>query len=179
MTLSHCRSAPPTIAFDAKLFFLGNDGLRYQGELFSGKLRRENSQTERVETYLSGKRNGLIVEYFRQSGRVSKQMYFADGKRVGLHRGYYPSGERQFEMNYLDGVYHGDVTYWYRSGQVYTYTLYERGKVKGHKMWRKNGRIFANYVMRNGKKVGLNGGKLCLNVKDNPKSDSVSSERSH
>ena len=103
--------------------------------------------------------------------QYSKSQHHKNGKYIGEHITYWENGKKSKVAQFKDGFQHGDYIEWYTNGKVYTYTLYEMGVVKGHKVWRKNGRIYANYIHKNGQNIGLSGGKLCVNAKDLPKSN--------
>jgi antitoxin component YwqK of YwqJK toxin-antitoxin module len=77
------------------------------------------------------------------------------------------SGQPQFEFYFEDGEYHGVAKEWYQNGQAYRTFHYEHGYEQGsQKMWWENGIIRANYVVKNGRRYGLIGLKLCMNPND-------------
>ena len=93
-------------------------------------------------------------------------MYHA-GKKIGKHLGFWENGQPQFEFYFEDGEHHGIAKEWYQNGQPYRTFHYEHGYEQGsQKMWWENGIIRANYVIKNGRRYGLIGLKLCMNPND-------------
>jgi hypothetical protein len=53
----------------------------------------------------------------------------------------------------------------HENGKVYLYKKVEHGKEIGQKIWRADGKIYANYLYKESGLLGLTGGKLCRTVK--------------
>ena len=106
---------------------------------------------------------------------LSKQkngVYFIEisnkqGKKIGKHIGYWEKGNLKFEYHFINGEHDGLLNEWYQSGQRYKEFHYKKGYEEGsEKKWWENGTIRANYVVKNGRRYGLIGLKLCMNPVD-------------
>ena len=107
------------------------------------------------------KKNGTPINKSLQSGIIELE------KKIGKHIGYWENGQPQFEFYFEDGEHHGVAKEWYQNGQTYRTFHYEHGYEQGsQKMWWENGIIRANYVVKNGRRYGLIGLKLCMNPND-------------
>lgn len=100
------------------------------------------------------------------NGQLSTQRWYCFDVKVGLHLGYWESGLPKFKYEIDEfGRYHGEVKEWYASGQLYKHFNYSEGQEVGRQqMWKSDGRIKANYEIKNGEKFGLIGLKRCYTV---------------
>lgn len=142
------------------------NGLLYHGDKpFGGERTFYNGSTKKVGNYLEGKLHGKF-QYFFSSGQLKKDMYYEHGIPLGTHQEFYENGTKKKLVELKEGKHHGDYIEWYKSGQIYAYAKYVNGKEIGYKKWRPNGRIYTNVVIKEGRNIGLPGGKLCLTSKD-------------
>lgn len=108
---------------------------------------------------------GRPVEKWYSNGQIMERRYYVEGKKVGVHMGWWPNGNKRFEYHYSEDMYHGKVREWYENGQLYKRFHYKDGHEEGfQQMWKPDGRIAANYEVRNGRKYGLTGVKNCTSV---------------
>lgn len=108
-----------------------------------------------------------IVEKWYNDGQLMERRCYKDGRRNGLHEGWWPDGSKKFEYHYHNDAYNGEVVEWYEDGQMYRRMNYKDGHEDGRQqMWKPDGRIMANYEMKNGRKYGLAGVKNCTTVWD-------------
>ncbi len=106
-----------------------------------------------------------IVEKWYDDGQMMERRCYVEGRRNGLHEGWWPNGVKRFEYQYKDDVYEGEVVEWYENGQMYRRMQYKDGHEHGmQQMWKADGRLLANYEMKNGRKYGLAGVKNCTTV---------------
>ena len=64
----------------------------------------------------------------------------------------------------INDKYEGEFKEWYSSGLLGKDFHYVKGQEEGsQRLWWDNGTVRANYVIRDGKKYGLIGMKLCTN----------------
>lgn len=137
----------------------------FRDQPFSGILVSNLMTGTRLKIpYLNGMRDGVMQEWFANGQLAAERPYQADIK-IDKHRGWYENGALRFEYNFSAGEHDGDFWEWYESGQVYRYKKYDKGREIGLKVWRKNGRIYLNYVAFKGQNYGLLGGRLCITVK--------------
>ncbi len=146
---------------------LENGVLLYKSKSFTGFLNHYDkvNQTQNRTHYLSGKKDGKELKKYRND-QIAEERFFRKGMKVGTHKSFWPNGIPKFEYHFNDeGVYHGNFKEWYTNGQLAKEFHYVQGKEDGpQKMWRYDGKIRANYVVKNGERFGLIGLKKCYAV---------------
>lgn len=150
------------------LFNFHQDTLYYQNTKFSGYAFTlyPSKDTAFIGSYLNGLEEGLQQKNYNNK-KVAETRYYHKGKKVNVHLGYWEDGKPKFEYHFLNGEQHGIEKEWYQNGQPYKVFHYENGYESGsQKMWWENGVIRANYVVKNGRRYGLVGLKLCMNPMD-------------
>lgn len=160
----------PTIfkASADKGFTLHQDTLFHNDIKYSGLVYTlyNAKDTMQVAGFLNGLEEGIQKKWYPNKQIASIRDYHT-GKKIGKHIGYWENGQTQFEFYFEDGEYHGIAKEWYQNGQAYRTFHYEHGYEQGsQKMWWENGIIRANYVVKNGRRYGLVGLKLCMNPND-------------
>ena len=100
-------------------------------------------------------------------GKKQKAGSHVNGKKEGLHEGWWPTGKKKFYFTAYDNEYNGEFYEWYASGLLGKAFHYKAGKEEGsQRLWWDNGTVRANYVVKKGKKYGLLGIKICMNPYD-------------
>ncbi len=162
-------SVPPIFKPSAdKGFTLHQDTLFYNDTKYSGFVYTlyNVKDTMQVAGFLNGLEEGIQKKWHSNKHIASIRDYRV-GKKNGKHIGYWENGQTQFEFYFEDGEHHGVAKEWYQNGQHYRIFHYEHGYEQGsQKMWWENGIIRANYVVKNGRRYGLVGLKLCMNPND-------------
>ena len=151
-----------------KGFTLHQDTLFHNDTKYSGWVYTlyNAKDTMQVAGFLNGLEEGIQKKWYPNKQIASIRDYHT-GKKIGKHIGYWENGQTQFEFYFEDGEYHGIAKEWYQNGQAYRTFHYEHGYEQGsQKMWWENGIIRANYVVKNGRRYGLVGLKLCMNPND-------------
>jgi antitoxin component YwqK of YwqJK toxin-antitoxin module len=144
------------------------DTLYYKNAKYSGTIldQFENGDSAFVGSYLNGIEEGVFKKWYRNKQLREYRTYHA-GKKVGKHVGFWEDGQPKFEFNFIDGELQGIANEWYRNGKAYKAFHYKMGYENGsQKMWWENGIIRANYVVKQGRRYGLIGLKLCMTPKD-------------
>lgn len=152
---------------------MGDTALNQRGELvlyhdqpFNGvtyTLYPTGDTARRVE-YANGKQDGWL-KWWYPNRRVDQMRFFADGKKQGLHKGWWDDGTPKFAYNFVNDEHEGEAKEWFKSGRLFRLFHYKAGHEEGsEKMWWDDGKVRANYVIINGEKFGLFGQKLCVNV---------------
>ena len=86
-----------------------------------------------------------------------------NGKQIA----YWENNKKKFEFTAKDDAYEGELKEWAFNGTLTHLAHYVNGQEEGsQKLWYDNGKIRANYVIKNGKRFGLLGTKNCKNVSD-------------
>jgi antitoxin component YwqK of YwqJK toxin-antitoxin module len=150
------------------LFSFHQDTLYYQNTRYSGYIfdHYENGDSALVGSYLNGIAEGVFKKWYRNNQLAEYRTYHA-GKKVGKHVGFWKDGQPKFEFNFMDGELQGIANEWYQNGQPYKAFHYKMGYENGsQKMWWENGIIRANYVVKQSRRYGLIGLKLCMTPQD-------------
>lgn len=133
-------------------------GRGYTGEW---KNWRPDGSVASVYRYDNGKREGAYTVHTPSGGVLSKGQYkngeldgtqvffqegfrvetpYADGKRNGVQKTWYPDGELRTEAPWVDGVEDGPVTFYFPNGSVESVIPFYRGKREGPmQTWHPNG----------------------------------------
>ena len=75
----------------------------------------------------------------------------------------WPDGRPRIEGTYLRDMRHGEFRTWHENGQLAELRHYFHGREAGHQQaWTKDGVMFLNYEVRDGRRYGLVNSKPCL-----------------
>ena len=150
---------------DSKVTYEGSR-LIYEGKSFSGTVIQKFAAlaVTRETTYSEGEIDGEERDVY-DNGQTAALRHYEQGKKVGIHEGWYRDGKRRFHHEYADDRFHGEYWEWFQSGGVFTYARYEKGEAIGRKMWREDGTIYLNYVFPAGRAFCTPGAKLCRQVR--------------
>ena len=155
------------VFFNKNHFSLIKGVLYYKNETFTGILEEVDSinKTRNFTSYNKGQKHGIAAKFYFDDATAEERLY-SEGKKVGIHKGWYPNGQLKFEFYFNPkGEYHGSVTSWYKNGQKVKAFNYVNGKEEGsQKMWQPDGTLRANFVTKNGERYGLIGLKKCYSI---------------
>ena len=159
---------------DPKIIYAGEYVL-YGAEKFSGILeaRMEAVNVTRHSPYSNGLLDGTEKEWYG-NGQLSAERFYSEGKKVGVHRGWYPDGKDRLLYEYEDGEFHGNIWEWNSSGTLVILAKFENGTFLGKKIWRPDGQIYANFVMRGNRAIGQAGSKLCFQIRSDENKKTIS-----
>jgi antitoxin component YwqK of YwqJK toxin-antitoxin module len=140
------------------------DGTPFTGMVF--KLDTLSGDTLYIENYQLGLKHGSFKRFYPNQLLFEKREY-RQGKKEGLHLGYWDNGMLAFEYHLENDIYHGSLTSWNSKGQIIKSLHYTHGQQSGHQqLWDDNGAIRTNYIIKNNRRYGLLGTKNCINVSD-------------
>ena len=149
------------LSFHADTLYFNN--IKYNGLVF--KLN-DNMDTIFKGGYFNGIEEGVHKKWYTLK-QVAEIRHYHLGKKTGKHIGFWENGNTKFEFYFLKGEHNGIAKEWYNNGKLYRAFHYANGYEEGsQKMWWENGTIRANYVVKNGRRYGLVGLKLCMNQTD-------------
>ena len=139
----------------------------YKSDLFSGTILEhfENNAVHKKTQYLQGRENGWQIIFY-PGGSLSEKRFYTNGEKDIVHTGWWPNGNMRFEYHFAKGIYDGDYKEWYETGEQLKYIHYTKGVDDWGKGWRQNGKLYMNFVVRNGRRYGLNNSNLCYTVKN-------------
>jgi len=164
------NNAVPNAVIDSKDSFLQmhQDTVFFQNKKFSGTIFNlyPNGDTSMIAHYFSGLEQGLLKKWYPNK-QLAESRSFEAGKKMGKHIGFWEDGKPKFEFYFTKGEHNGLANEWYANGQAYKAFHYTMGYENGsQKMWWENGVIRANYVVKQGRRYGLIGLKLCMTPQD-------------
>ena len=134
---------------------------------FTGELKEDwaNGNLKTAEVFLNGKQHGLS-ETFYWDGKKESTRWYSNGEKDSIHTGWWENGNKKYEYHFQHGAYNGMFTEWYESGKIIQQVMYARGEELYGKGWRENGKLYMNFVMKEGRRYGLNNSNLCYGVKN-------------
>ena len=140
---------------DEKVFF--------NGELFSGTVveRFPNGVIYRKTNYLDGKKHGTALE-FGFTGALRAKEQYVDGKKEGLQRIWFLEGPLKIESYFTGGLLNGRQVERYISGEVFREQTFAMGVEVSNKIFYLTKEVYSNYVKKDGRKFGVDGGPLCF-----------------
>jgi len=147
---------------------LHQDTLFFQDKKFSGTIFNlyPNGDTSMTGQYFNGLEQGVFKKWYPKR-QLAESRSFEAGKKMGKHIGFWEDGKPKFEFYFTKGEHDGIANEWYSNGQAYKAFHYTMGYENGsQKMWWENGVIRANYVVKQGRRYGLIGLKLCMTPQD-------------
>ena len=137
----------------------------YGAKKFSGSVTEKLSdgKVHQVINYINGRQEGLQQLYFND-GMIAESRYFKDGEKDSTHTGWWENGKLRFEYHFKKGLYHGDFKEWYEDGNPLKHIHYTNGNDDWGKGWRNNGKVYMNYIVKDGRRYGIINSNLCYSV---------------
>jgi len=90
-----------------------------------------NDQIQRMGYFAEGKRIGPWRFYFPDGTLATKLQYNTDGDEIGQHVAYLRNGNVHYVETYADGVKHGPKTTFYEDGTTHMHQMWQRGLMHG------------------------------------------------
>ena len=164
------NNAVPNAVINSKDSFLQihQDTVFFQDKKFSGTIfnLHPNGDTSMTAHYFNGLEQGDFKKWYPNK-QLAESRSFQAGKKEGKHIGFWEDGKPKFEFYFTKGEHDGMANEWYSNGQAYKAFHYTMGYENGsQKMWWENGVIRANYEVKQGRRYGLIGLKLCMTPQD-------------
>jgi antitoxin component YwqK of YwqJK toxin-antitoxin module len=140
--------------------------LYYRGQPFSGvQVERFPDGRPAIEIgYRDGLKDGESREY-ATTGALRSRLRYRAGKREGLQESWFIEGPKRSEEHYKNGMLDGVQTEWHLSGAVFKRQTYADGIETARKILYPTAEVYSNYVKRDGRVFGVDGGELCFRVK--------------
>lgn len=157
---------PLTIKSDDPRLHLVNGILYYKGSLlFTGIIKQywPNGKENSVTHYMNGKEQG-IKETFYPNGLCESKRWYTKGEKDSLNRGWWLNGNIKYEYHFNKGEYEGYFTEWYENGNIMQRILYVKGEELSGMGWRQSGKLYMNYILKNGRRFGLVNANLCYSL---------------
>lgn len=162
-----CRGELTLNAGDPQLKLSGGRWL-FHGTPLTGTIQESLPDAIRLTQYAHGLEHGQQT-LRTHSGALVEERTYQDGKKHGLHRGWFADGKDRFYTEFSEDHYAGEHWTWHSNGKVAEYKKYTLGgQILVHKHWRESGQIYRNQVfaVNNTQEAGMPGVKICNTVKD-------------
>jgi len=146
---------------------LSNGIYYYKNEKLTGTITDKftNGKCKAIEQINNGKQQGA-TETFYEDGSKESTRYYTAGEKDSVQLGWWPNTLPKYIYHFANGKYNGDFTEWYIDGNMMQQIHYQNGEELSGKGWRPNGKLYMNFVVRNGRRYGLMNANLCYEVKD-------------
>lgn len=136
----------------------------FSGTLYT--LYPGTTDTAELVSYLNGKENGEWKKFY-PSKKIKERRYFSNGQKTGEYIAWWENGNKQLQYFFEADEYEGTCKEWSETGFLNKVMNYRKGHEEGHQQWwYDNGKIRANYIIKDGRRFGLLGTKNCINVSD-------------
>lgn len=140
------------------------DGHPFTGIVYT--LQPGGRDTAEIISFNQGREDGLWKRYY-PGGRLMEKRSFSNGKKVGSYYAWWPDGVMKLAYHFYNGEYNGTCREWNQQGALVKEMNYRNGYEDGRQMeFYDDGRIRANYIIKDGRRYGLLGTKNCVNVSD-------------
>ncbi len=104
--------------------------------------------------YVEGELDG--VQHINQPDGARTEVIFKNGKRDGLERTWYASGQLAVEAPFVDGLQEGAVTFYHENGMIQSSLPHYHGQVQGvQKVWRSDGTLESEETFQDNRKNGV------------------------
>ncbi len=155
------------IISDTSLHLINGTLFYKDHKTFNGELKDAwpNGKLKSIERYLNGKQQGLS-ETFYPDGKKESTRWYSNGEKDSVHTGWWWNGNKKYEYHFKMGSYNGMFAEWYESGKIIQQVMYAEEKELYGKGWRENGKLYMNFVMKDGRRYGMNNSNLCYGLKD-------------
>jgi len=143
---------------------LMENGAPFSGTLFT--FFTDTKDTASLASYLDGKEHGEWRKYY-PNHQLKEKRYFKNSQKTGDFTAWWANGKKQLHYFFVDDEYQGTCKEWNEDGRLVKIMNYDRGYEEGaQQWWYDNGKIKANYIIKDGRRFGLLGTKNCVNVTD-------------
>lgn len=114
--------------------------------------------------YVEGVREGVAREYSLNQRLIATATYH-NGVKEGRELGWYEEGPPHFARNFKGGLLDGVQTEWNLAGGIFKQQRYAAGVESERKIIFESGAVFTNYIRRDDRIYGIDGGALCMQKK--------------
>ncbi len=149
---------------NSSLQLINNDWL-FQSQPFTGEIREdyENGSVKSLLKVTDGKLDGASQTFY-PNGKTETIRSYKQNEKDGVNSGWWPNGNKRFEYHFTNGTYNGLFTEWYNDGKMVQQIVYENGKDMAGKGWRDDGKLYMNFVVKDGRRYGLMNANLCYSL---------------
>ncbi len=159
--------AEGVVRADDNLLTLQNGTWLYRKTPFNGTIETHfaSGALKMSQSFFDGKEEGWQFSWYAD-GRRDAQRFFHKGEKEGTHSGWWPNGKPRFEYHFHNGYYEGDFKEWYETGEPLKQIVYHEGKEIMGRGWRRNGKPYMSFVVKNNRFYGQINPNLCYSLKN-------------
>ena len=103
--------------------------------------------------------------HYSPNGVLLTRQHYKNGALSGVQRSWHMNGKKHTMDHYQNGIKQGDHWTWTKEGKLYSYKVYDQDKLIAHKVWKPDGSMESNFVIRDNKLIGKGGTKACREVR--------------
>ena len=103
--------------------------------------------------------------HYSPKGVLLTRQHYKNGVLSGVQRSWHMNGKKHTMDHYQNGLKQGNHWTWTREGNLYSYKNYEQDTLIAHKVWKPDGSMESNFVIRDNKLIGKGGTKACREVR--------------
>ena len=103
----------------------------------------DNGILERELSYKNGQLDGRCRIYYK-NGNLKKQINYREGIIEGKAYEFYKNGQYKIQGNYKNGIIDAVNMFFYENGNLYSFMVYENGRLAKNIMLDRNGRTITN-----------------------------------
>jgi antitoxin component YwqK of YwqJK toxin-antitoxin module len=146
------------------------NGVLYQNDsIFNGTIvsfYKGTNDTAEIANYKNGKEDGEWRKYYSNKTLKEKRQ-FTNGLKTGELFSWWENGNKRLHSFFEADEYSGICREWNENGLLVKQMNYLKGHEEGaQQWWYDDGKIKANYIIKEGRRFGLLGTKNCINVSD-------------
>jgi len=134
--------------------------LKYTGDI---KEIYHDGLLKSIQHLQDGKQEGL-AETFYEDGKPESSRWYTKGEKDSTQTGWWENGNIKYEYHFKNGTYNGMFTEWYQSGRMLQQVMYAHGNEVYGRGWRESAKLYMNFVMKDGRRYGLNNSNLCYTL---------------
>ena len=155
-----CLKEEPSVNFNKSEFTLKAGIMLYKGVPFTGTLIKKG-QNIYHSLYKNGKKHGLETIYY-QSGNLNAKRYFKDGNCYSKQVGWWDNSKLRYTYRCNKYGIDGLKLEYFDNGVKRSERYFKDGKEHGkQKFWFSDGKPRTTYIIKNGRRYGIVGTKLC------------------
>ena len=156
-----------TVLSTNHLLQLKNGIWYFKDSLFSGTIKTlyPSQSIKSIQSFFKGKEEGWLETFYPDGLHETKRFYHA-GEKDSVHVGWWPNGNKRFEIHFSDGAYNGEYDEWYVDGKPLKAIQYVNGNDISGKAFRNNGKPYMNFITKDGRRYGLLNSQMCYSLKN-------------
>jgi len=141
-------------------------GWIYKQQPFNGFMIQVEKDGRKVYKLpiINGREQGIAVGYYN-SGEKLLERQFVKGEKHGFFKQWWPNGNLRYLFDYNHDTYNGKQIVYFHFGKIQEEKNYLNGIEEGvQKIWDSTGNLISNYTVKNKKIYGALSAKECMPV---------------